>query len=99
MLEAEPPVAVAEVTQTAADGTLIAHRGALCVTRPTLTAPPRAGAVPDAPDPGPSDQPALWQSPLPVDAGRSVSSRLSRLTGLWRLAIVATGSPVAGGPA
>jgi acyl-coenzyme A thioesterase PaaI-like protein len=99
MLEAGPPVAVAEVTLTVGDGTLIAHRGALCVTLPTLTAPPRPGAVRDTPDPGPSDQPALWQRPLPADAGRSASSPLSRLTGLWRLAVVATGSAVAGGPA
>jgi hypothetical protein len=75
---------------------LIAHRGALCVTLPARARP---DAVPDALDPGPSDQLALWQRPLPADAGRSASSPLSRLTGLWRLAVVATGSAVAGGPA
>lgn len=84
MLEPGPPVALAEVTLTDGDGTLIAHGGSLCVTVPALTAPRAPGDVRDAPDPGLSDQPDPWERPLPVpaDAGRSAPAPLSLLTGL-----------------
>ncbi len=64
MLEAGPPVALAEVTVTDADGTLIAHGGSVCVTLPALAAPPLPGdeekPAPHPPDGGPDP----WERPL-----------------------------------
>jgi hypothetical protein len=63
MLEAGPPVALAEVTVTDEAGRLIAHGGSLCVMVPALAAPgepdgePAAGEIAgDGPDP--------WERPL-----------------------------------
>ena len=65
VLEAGPPVALAEVTLTGEDGRLIAHGSSLCVTVPVGAAP----AVPDADDRGPASSAAApdpWQRPAPA---------------------------------
>jgi uncharacterized protein (TIGR00369 family) len=87
MLEAGPPVALAEVTLTDGDGMLIAHGGSLCVTLPALTAPPQPDDAPASPDPDPgrSDHPDPWERPLPADGAASALPPLGRLTGLREL--------------
>jgi uncharacterized protein (TIGR00369 family) len=85
MLEAGPPVALAEVTLTDGDGTLIAHGGSLCVTLAALTAPPQPDHEPPSPDPAPSEQPDPWERPLPADTGPNADPPLGRLTGLREL--------------
>ncbi len=63
MLEAGPPVALAEVTVTDADGALIAHGGSVCVTLPALAAPRLPADEPPAPDPQ-DEGPDPWERPL-----------------------------------
>lgn len=91
MLDAGPPVALAEVTLTDAAGTLIARGGSLCVTLPALSAPPAPGRT-DADTPRPVEtepmEPAAaavsagdpWQRPLPEGepGGADVLSELAR---------------------
>jgi uncharacterized protein (TIGR00369 family) len=80
MLEAGPPVALAEVTVVDEDGRLIAHGDSLCVPVPAL-------AAPDEPDGGPGadagDGPDPWERPLTPDDDLPP---LGRLTGLRPLA-------------
>jgi uncharacterized protein (TIGR00369 family) len=89
MLEAGPPVALAEVTVTDEDGRLIAHGDSLCVLVPALAAPdePDGGPAPDEPDGGPApdaaEGPDPWERPLTPDAELPP---LGRLTGLRPLA-------------
>jgi uncharacterized protein (TIGR00369 family) len=91
MLETGPPVALAEVTLTDGDGTLIAHGGSLCVTLPALTAPPQPDDAPASPNPNPNPDPALsdepdpWERPLPAAGGPGTPPPLGRLTGLREL--------------
>ncbi len=84
MLEAGPPVALAEVSVTDTEGRLVAHGGSLCVTvaaapAPEAPGPPEYGAEAAAP-PGPDP----WERPLP--AGEVESAPLHRLIGLHRMA-------------
>ena len=93
VLDAGPPVALAEVTLTGDDGRLIAHGSSLCVTVPIGAAPadePTDVADATAQDSGPDP----WQRPAPPPdrsaarasgetPGASVSAGpLGRLTGL-----------------
>ncbi len=85
MLEAGPPVALAEVTVTDDAGRLIAHGGSLCVTVPALAAPDEPHDASRAAAPA-ADGPDPWERALTPD---DAQSPLARLTGL---------SPVAATP-
>jgi uncharacterized protein (TIGR00369 family) len=94
-LEAGPAVALAEVTLTDDDGTLIAHGGSLCVRLPALTAPPQPDDPPASPSPNPHPHPHPhpslseeldpWERPLPAGAGPGAPPPLWQLTGLREL--------------
>ncbi|HWE11233.1 MAG TPA: PaaI family thioesterase [Solirubrobacteraceae bacterium] len=88
-LEAGPAVALAEVTLTDDDGTLIAHGGSLCVRLPALTAPPQPGDPTPTPTPNPhpnlSEELDPWERPLPAGAGPGAPPPLWQLIGLREL--------------
>ena len=86
MLDAGPPVALAEVTLTDGDGTPIAYGSSLCLTLPALATSREPAAAPDAADAGAgrTDSPDPWERPLTpaADDAAAVDPEPSALTRL-----------------